>query len=96
MKSRNLNKIIVTSLVFALCWISETLAQADNDDVVHYTVQQPEQVKADVDCPVRMRYSMKPNWYIYEIKAKITWQSCNSQICLPPVKDEVIININLQ
>jgi hypothetical protein len=32
----------------------------------------------------------------YEIKGRITWQCCNTDICLPPVTDEVIIPITVK
>lgn len=32
----------------------------------------------------------------YEIKGKITWQTCNSEICLPPQTDDIKIIIDVK
>jgi DsbC/DsbD-like thiol-disulfide interchange protein len=32
----------------------------------------------------------------YEIKGKITWQTCNSSICLPPITEDVRIIVNVK
>jgi hypothetical protein len=33
---------------------------------------------------------------VYEIKGKVIWQTCNSDICLPPVTREVAMAINIK
>jgi hypothetical protein len=33
---------------------------------------------------------------VYEINGKVTWQTCNSSLCLPPVTDEVKIIVNVK
>lgn len=32
----------------------------------------------------------------YEIRGKVIYQTCNSEICLPPVTEEIIVIINVQ
>ena len=32
----------------------------------------------------------------YTIEAEVTWQTCNSEICLPPVKESSMATINIQ
>lgn len=32
----------------------------------------------------------------YEIKGRVTWQTCNSKICLPPVTEEIVAVVNVK
>lgn len=32
----------------------------------------------------------------YQIKGRIVWQSCSDQLCLPPVADEIVLNITVE
>lgn len=43
---------------------------------------------------IRAAQDMAPG--TYEIKGRVTWQTCNSNICLPPVSKEITIMINVK
>jgi hypothetical protein len=43
---------------------------------------------------LRTASDLKPG--LYEINGKITWQTCNSEICLPPVTDEIKILVDIK
>jgi DsbC/DsbD-like thiol-disulfide interchange protein len=32
----------------------------------------------------------------YEIKGRVMWQTCNSEICLPPVTEEIVAVVNVK
>jgi DsbC/DsbD-like thiol-disulfide interchange protein len=138
------------------------LLQGRAPDVVHYTIQQPAEVKRGSTFEISVLFTVKPNWYIYaptgineaqgmietnvvfslprgivregkmklpdphyknghqvyegdsimisqvlkivpglkpgpyEIEGKVTWQTCNSDMCLPPVTDAIRVCIQVK
>jgi hypothetical protein len=139
-----------------------TQVRASSDDVVHYTIQKPDEVQRGKTFQITVLFSVQSEWYIYaptgnnaalgmietnvlfalpkgitragkikfpephfkngyevydgkditmcqallaspsltpgqyEIKGKVTWQTCNADICLPPVTEEIITLIKVK
>jgi hypothetical protein len=42
---------------------------------------------------IRVPSDLSPG--IYEIKGKVIWQTCNSDICLPPISDKISMTITV-
>lgn len=50
--------------------------------------------KITMSQPLQAAATLKPG--TYEIKGKVTYQTCNSTICLPPVTEDIVAVVNVK